>query len=56
MGLGLLAWSGIGLWLTDKAEERFGMAPTEESKKELAAMIPRIRVVDKVPKESPEKK
>lgn len=45
-GLGAIAWSGVGLLLTDKAEETFGLKPTEEDKKELEVMVPRIRRVE----------
>ncbi|KAK4193933.1 hypothetical protein QBC35DRAFT_480675 [Podospora australis] len=44
-GIGLLAWGVIGLQLSDKAEEKLGYTPTEEDKKALERMTPKIHTV-----------
>ncbi|KAI1457581.1 hypothetical protein F4805DRAFT_457735 [Annulohypoxylon moriforme] len=47
VGLGLLAWGAVGLHLSDRAEERYGLTPTEEDKAALDKVFPRITAVDK---------
>ncbi|KAI1081737.1 hypothetical protein F5B20DRAFT_535132 [Whalleya microplaca] len=47
VGLGLLAWGAIGLHLSDRAEERFGLTPSEEDREALKELGPRITVVDR---------
>lgn len=47
LGLGIIAWGGIGLYLSDKAEEQFGYSPTAKDKEDLERLTPRITVVDK---------
>lgn len=47
VGAGILAWGGIGLYLSDKAEERYGFTPTEKDKAELDKFTPKIVAVDK---------
>lgn len=47
VGLGLLAWGAIGLHLSDRAEERYGLTPTEDDKAALAKVLPRITAVDR---------
>ncbi|KAI5868656.1 hypothetical protein GGS23DRAFT_42756 [Durotheca rogersii] len=47
VGLGLLAWGVIGLQLSDRAEERYGLAPTEEDKAALSKILPRITTVER---------
>ncbi|KAI1379408.1 hypothetical protein F4677DRAFT_442386 [Hypoxylon crocopeplum] len=47
VGLGLLAWGAIGLQLSDRAEERYGLKPTEEDKAALAKALPRITTVER---------
>ena len=48
LGAGLLVWSALGLWVTDKAERTFGLEPTEKDKEELTRYLPKITVVDRV--------
>ncbi|RDW58070.1 hypothetical protein BP6252_13481 [Coleophoma cylindrospora] len=43
VGLGFLAWGTIGLYLSDSAEKKFGMEPTEKDK----AALPRIITVER---------
>lgn len=47
VGFSLLAWGTIGLYLSDTAEKKFGFEPTEQEKKELEKVIPKITVVDR---------
>ncbi|OTA97294.1 hypothetical protein M434DRAFT_295274 [Hypoxylon sp. CO27-5] len=47
VGLGLLAWGAIGLQLSDRAEERYGLKPTEEDKATLEKVMPRITAVER---------
>ena len=42
-----MAYASAGLFLSDKAEERFGMVPSAKEKEELDRAIPKIRFVDK---------
>lgn len=46
IGLGTMAWAGLGLLLSDKAEEVFGLKPTEKDKESLKDVLPRLRRVD----------
>ncbi|KAH6659762.1 hypothetical protein BKA67DRAFT_529900 [Truncatella angustata] len=47
VGVGILAWGFIGLQLSDRAEERFGLKATEEDKAALSHLAPRIVTVEK---------
>jgi len=47
IGVGIMAYAGVGLFLSDKAEEKFGLVPTEKDKEELRKAIPTITVVEK---------
>ncbi|KAI0161684.1 hypothetical protein GGR52DRAFT_134144 [Hypoxylon sp. FL1284] len=47
VGVGLLAWGGLGLYLSDRAEEQYGLTPTDDDKAALAQALPRITAVDK---------
>jgi len=47
VGLSLLAWGTIGLYLSDTAEKKFGFEPSEKEKQELEKVLPRITVVDR---------
>ncbi|KAK7753670.1 hypothetical protein SLS62_004292 [Diatrype stigma] len=46
VGLGLLAWGFVGLQLSDRAEERFGLQASDEDREALARLGPRIIPVD----------
>ena len=41
-----MAWAGLGLVLSDKAEEIFGLKPTEKDKEGLKDLLPKVRRVD----------
>lgn len=42
-----MTYAVAGLYLSDTAEDRFGMKATEEDKAKLKEMIPTIHTVDK---------
>lgn len=42
-----MAYAGLGLLLSDKAEQTFGFTPTEEDKKNLKEAVPRVHMVDR---------
>ena len=50
IGVGIMAYAGAGMFLTDKAEEKFGLVPTEKDKEELRRAIPKISTVERPPK------
>jgi len=47
VGGGLLAWGVVGLYLSDRAEEKFGFTPTDEDKAALDRLTPKIHVVER---------
>ncbi|KAF2877562.1 hypothetical protein BDV95DRAFT_559563 [Massariosphaeria phaeospora] len=47
IGLGVMAYAGAGLFLSDKAEEKFGLVPTEKDKEELQKALPKVTTVEK---------
>ncbi|KAK3190424.1 hypothetical protein K4F52_003445 [Lecanicillium sp. MT-2017a] len=47
VGFGIIAWGTVGLYLSDRAEDKFGYTPTEQDKEELRRVTPRIVSVDK---------
>ena len=47
VGLGCIAWSGIGILISNSAEKSFGMVPTEEDKERLRKAMPKITVVER---------
>jgi hypothetical protein len=47
VGLGILAWSAAGLYISDAAEKKLGLEPTEKDRAELEKVVPRITVVEK---------
>lgn len=42
-----MAWGVAGLYLSDRAEEKFGYTPTEQDKTALEKLKPKIHVVDR---------
>jgi hypothetical protein len=46
LGCGFMAWSIVGLYLSDAAESKLGLQPTAAEKERLRKAIPRIRTVD----------
>ena len=47
IGLGVMAYAGFALYLSDHAEDKFNLKATEEEKKKLNEMIPKIRIIDR---------
>lgn len=47
IGVGIMAYAGAGLYLSDRAEERFGLTPTEKDREELRKAMPKIATVEK---------
>ncbi|KAL6860135.1 hypothetical protein ACO1O0_004161 [Amphichorda felina] len=47
VGIAVIAWGAAGLYLSDKAEERFGFTPSEEDKNELRKYKPQLITIDK---------
>lgn len=47
VGLGLLTWGAVGLYMSDQAEEKFGFTPTEKDKAALEKIKPKIHLVDR---------
>jgi hypothetical protein len=47
IGVGVMAYAGAGLYLSDKAEERLGLTPTERDREELRYALPKITTVEK---------
>lgn len=46
IGVGVMAYSALGLALSGKAEERFGMVPTERDREALREALPKVRSVE----------
>ena len=42
-----MAWSGVGILISNGAEERLGLVPTEEDKERLRKALPKITVVER---------
>ena len=47
IGLGIMTYAGAALYLSDRAEDAFNLKATEEEKKRLNEMIPKIRTIDR---------
>jgi hypothetical protein len=47
IGIGIMGYAVAGLYLSDTAEEKFGMKATDEDRAKLREVIPTIRTVDK---------
>ena len=47
VGVGVIAWGVAGLYLSDRAEEKFGYTPSDKDKEELRSWTPRIVTVEK---------
>lgn len=46
-GIAIMSYAGFGILLSNRAEEKFGLVPTEEDKQKLRQAIPRIRTVER---------
>ncbi|MCJ1472136.1 hypothetical protein MMC13_000783 [Lambiella insularis] len=47
LGFGVLAWGGLGLLLTEQAEEKFDMVTTEKDREKLGEVMPKIHAVER---------
>ena len=47
IGLGIIVYSGVGILVSNGAERRFDMVPSEEDKERLKRAIPKITTVDR---------
>lgn len=47
MGVGIMAWSGFGLLVTDQIEKRFDMTPDEKDYEEVRQLVPKISTVER---------
>lgn len=47
LGLTMMTWATLGLYISDKTEKQLGFEPSEQDKQGLAAAIPKIRPVDR---------
>ena len=43
VGLGIITWGGVGLWLSDTAEKKLGWEPTELDRMRLKEGLPSRR-------------
>ncbi|QDS69808.1 hypothetical protein FKW77_010473 [Venturia effusa] len=46
-GVGVMAYAAGALYLSDRAEEKFGLKATEDDKERLRKAIPRITTVER---------
>jgi hypothetical protein len=47
VGLAFLAWGTIGLYVSDRAEKRFGFEASEKDREALESAVPKITVVER---------
>jgi hypothetical protein len=47
VGLGVIAWSGIGLYISDSAEKKLGYEATEADRERLRKALPYVTMVDR---------
>ncbi|PHH75430.1 hypothetical protein CDD83_4403 [Cordyceps sp. RAO-2017] len=47
LGVGVLAWGLAGLYLSGRAEERFGLRPTDDDRDRLRRLEPSVVAVDR---------
>ncbi|KAF2704312.1 hypothetical protein K504DRAFT_462881 [Pleomassaria siparia CBS 279.74] len=47
IGVGVIGYAGLGMFLTDKAEEKFGLVPTDKDREELKKAMPKITTIEK---------
>jgi hypothetical protein len=47
VGGSVIAWGALGLFISDRAEESFGLVPTEEDKRRLKEAVPKVHFVEK---------
>jgi hypothetical protein len=47
VGLAFLAWGTVGLYVSDSAEKKFGLEPSEGDRERLDSVLPKVRVLEK---------
>jgi hypothetical protein len=47
VGVGFIGWGVIGLFISDRAEEKFGYTPSEQDKAALDMLKPKIHMVER---------
>jgi hypothetical protein len=47
IGGGVMTYAVLGLLVSDEAEKKFGMVPTEKDKEELEKWMPKVTMVDR---------
>ncbi|KAF2002196.1 hypothetical protein P154DRAFT_521036 [Amniculicola lignicola CBS 123094] len=47
VGVGIMAYAGVAMVVSDKVEEKLGLVPTEKDKEELEKALPTITTIDK---------
>lgn len=47
VGVGLMVWSTVGLYVTDGAEKKLGFEATERDKEALDSLTPKIHFIDR---------
>lgn len=47
VGGGIIVWGALGLFISDRAEQAFGLVPTEQDKENLQHAMPKIHFVEK---------
>ncbi|KAI4623343.1 hypothetical protein J4E83_004736 [Alternaria metachromatica] len=47
IGVGVMAYAGAGLYISDKAEEKFGLTPTDQDREQLRDVIPKVSTIEK---------
>jgi len=47
IGVGIMAYAGLGLLVSDEIERRFDMVPDEEDYEEVRKLMPKISTVER---------
>lgn len=47
IGVGIMAYAGFGLLISDELEQRFGMTPDEQDFEEVRKLVPKISTVER---------
>ncbi|KAE8443818.1 hypothetical protein EG329_001325 [Mollisiaceae sp. DMI_Dod_QoI] len=47
IGVAFLAWGTIGLYISDNAEKKLGLEPTQKDREALEAVLPKFTTVER---------